>query len=77
MARIPEKEYVLSQGIEVITGELFKKYHTEEDEKVFSEWFHGQTGLAMEDGTMGVYVSDYERWLREGKLDCQLPGTFD
>jgi len=77
MARIPEEEYVESQGMKVVTIELFNRHHTPEDLVVFSEWYSGQTGLTMEDGTLGVYICDYERWLREGRLDRQLPGTWD
>lgn len=77
MSRIPEEEYVESHGMKVVTVELFNKHHTIEDLVVFSEWYTGQTGLMMEDGTMGIYICDYERWLREGKLARQLPETFD
>lgn len=74
---IPEKEYVESHGMKVVTLELFKKHHTAEDLIVFAEWYSGQTGLMMEDGSIGIYTEDYERWLREGKLTRQLPETFD
>ncbi len=77
MGRIPKKEYVESYGVKVVTWGLFEKHHTPKDLKAFSEWFSGQTGQVMKDGTMGIYAYDYERWLREGKLRNQLPGTFD
>ena len=77
MAQIPAEEYVESHGMKVVTLELFNKHHTPEDLVVFSEWYSGQTGLMMEDGKMGIYTSDYERWIREGRLKDQLPGTWD
>lgn len=77
MAQIPAEEYVESHGMKVVTLELFNKHHTPEDLAVFTEWYSGQTGLMMEDGTMGIYICDYERWIREGKLKNLLPGTFD
>lgn len=74
---IPKTEYIEFDGTKVITFQLFAKHHTTEDLLVFAEWYSGQTGMTIEDDKIGIYVCDYERWIRENKLDHQLPGTFD
>ncbi|MCH8057582.1 MAG: hypothetical protein IIB78_06925 [Proteobacteria bacterium] len=77
MKRIPENEYREEDGIKFVTKELIVKYHTTQEVKTFYEWFCGQTGLLAKDGSLGVYVWDYERWLEEGRLDNQLSHNWD
>lgn len=77
MGKIPEQEYLESYGHRVITLQLLLLHHTPEEVETFNAWFSGQTGIIMEDGTIGFYVGDYERWLREGQLDRQLPYSWD
>lgn len=54
-----------------ITFEQVKASHTLKDYHKFCSWFAGQTGGVGDDGKMYVYVSDYERWLRQGKKNRQ------
>lgn len=77
MKRIPKNEYREESGIQFVTKELIVKYHTTQEVKTFNLWFCGQTGIVAKNGSLGVYVWDYERWLREGKLDNQLPRNWD
>lgn len=77
MGRIPTNEYIESQGCIVVTSQLIELYHTHAEIESFDAWFSGQTGIVMPDNTLGVYVHDYERWLDEGRLNHQLPYSWD
>lgn len=77
MGRIPEHEYIEAHGCMVITLQLFELHHTPNELEIFSAWFNGQTGMLMDDGTCGVYVSDYERWLAQGRSDSQCSHDWD
>jgi len=77
MGKIPKDQYVKAHGYPVITKKLLELYHQPHEIEAFSRWFCGQTGIIAEDGTHAVYAWDYERWLKEGRLDHQLPGSWD
>lgn len=74
---IPKDEYKKEHKTPFITKALLDKYHTPKEVKAFGIWFTGQTGLITSEGEYGIYTWDYERWLEEGKLKHQLPGTWD
>lgn len=65
--RVPINEYKESEGITYVTFPQIELYHTWDQVQHFDEWFQGQTGIMLEDGTLGVYVYDYERWLGGGR----------
>jgi len=77
MGRIPESEYIEFHGCRVVTAQLIKLHHTPEEVEVFNVWLYGQTGIVMEDGTCGIYVYDYERWLEQGCRDRQCSHDWD
>lgn len=77
MGKIPEHEYVDAGGFKVVTYQLVELHHTPGEVESFCRWMGGQTCAVLDDGSAGIYSWDYERWLREGRLDCQLPGTWD
>lgn len=77
MRRIPESEYVEAYGSKVVTAQLIELYHNPGEVETFNTWYTGQTGMVLEDGTLGVYAHDYERWLREERLDRQLSNSWD
>lgn len=64
---IPKEEYNTTYGnIPYVTYEQIKNAHSQDECKRFNQWFHGQTGIVTENGTLGIYVLDYERWLEAG-----------
>ena len=63
---IPPEKYLESNGIKYITFAQIELYHTWEQVQVFDDWFYGQTGILLEDGTPAVYIHDYERWVKGG-----------
>ena len=75
---IPSIEYIFVGGVgNCVTGELIKEYHSPEECKRFAEWFNGQTGIVLDDGVLGIYASDYERWTRQGMRDRQCSHDWD
>lgn len=74
---IPVNEYIVEHDISCVTEELLEKYHTANEVNSFNKWFTGQTGMVMSDGSLGIYVHDYERWIRQGRLTEQLPSDWD
>ena len=66
--RIPVKEFCSAPEdyFTYITMDMFRKYHTEEEEKVFNKWMNGQT-CGVIDGEGVVYSWDYERWIEQGR----------
>ena len=64
---IPKEEYKIAYGnIDYVTMEQIEKYHTKEEVNRFNLWFRGQTGIISDDGDVGIYRYDYERWLEAG-----------
>lgn len=63
---IPEFEYVIQDGETFVTMKQVKQYHSESELENFAQWMNGQTC-----GVAGIYSSDYERWLRQGKRTQQ------
>lgn len=74
---IPGNKYISDQGMKVVTINLVKQYHTKSEFENFNKWISGQTGLMMSNGDFGIYVSDYERWMNQGKLTEQLSHDWD
>lgn len=74
---VPAEEIREEDGVRFVTMKSVEKHHTEEEVKTFKEWMTGQTGVLASDGTCGIYVYDYKRWIRQGKLKDQLPGDWD
>ncbi len=66
---IPPTEYRESKGILYVTFRQLESYHTWDQIQAFDEWFEGQTGILLEDGTQCIYAHDYERW-RERGMPC-------
>jgi hypothetical protein len=66
-SRIPQKLYKTESGIKFITKAMLDEHHSAEEVKRFSKWFEGQTGMVNKSGELGIYVWDYERWLRDRK----------
>lgn len=76
-SRIPESEYIAEHKTRHVTLALLKKYHTIADVRRFNEWFDGQTGAVLRDGTLGIYASDYERWIGQGRQTMQRVEDWD
>jgi len=74
---IPKSEYLKEGNIPYVTKALLVQYHTTAEVTAFSEWFAGQTGIMAEDGTLGIYSSDYERWCRQGMGTRQRSADWD
>jgi len=80
---IPESEYIKipygdNDTLTVVSFDLVKKYHTEEDVERFGKWMYGQTCTVIPDtGKSGIYIHDYERWLRQGKMKEQCAHDWD
>lgn len=72
---IPKSEYITVPDCpyQVITWDLVKRYHTKYDISRFNSFMTGQTSMVMEDGKSGIYVHDYEKWLKQGKKRVQDP----
>jgi hypothetical protein len=68
---IPEHQYYQFQtsdySIPYVTYNQVALAHTKEDFENFKEWMRGQTGLLLDGDEFGIYVWDYQRWLRQGK----------
>lgn len=77
MGQIPTSEYIESHGYMVVTAQLIELHHTLAEVETFNAWFTGQTGIIMEDGTLGIYAYDYERWLEQGQQDRQCSHDWD
>jgi hypothetical protein len=76
--RIPPSEYILAYDkFPVITWDMILKVHSQEDIEHFRQWMDGQTVMGMPDGSSGIYTSDYERWLRQGKKTGQNAEDWD
>jgi len=84
-SQIPKNEYIgveidTDKGVDVlyvVTIELVRKYHTQREIEHFCDWISGQTTIMLDDGESGIYVDDYERWLRQGKKHRQNSGDWD
>ena len=63
---IPETEYGHRRGLSFVTFRQIEAHHTLHEVQKFDEWFEGQTGTVLEDGTCVIFAYDYERWLGEG-----------
>lgn len=79
---IPESEYVtIPYGddgtLTVVTLELIRKHHTDREVENFGEWIYGQTVVGLPDGTGGIFIWDYERWLRQGMMTEQDARDWD
>jgi len=77
MGRIPENEYIEAHGCRVVTMQMIEMHHTPAEVETFGAWFTGQTGMILDDGTLAIYSWDYERWLEQGRQDCQSPLDWD
>ena len=74
---IPKSKYRKESGIRFVTMELLRRFHSEEEVKAFDEWFCGQTGMVSDDGTLAIYIHDYERWVSQGKMTQQRSDDWD
>lgn len=74
---IPPEEYGMESDMSYITFAQIREYHTKQESEHFYKWMRGQTAMFLKSGHTGVYTSDYERWLREGKKTEQNPHTWD
>ena len=74
---IPKSEYREENNIQFVTNELIEKHHKQKEVEAFGLWFGGQTGMITSDGSLGIYVNDYERWIKQGKLTEQLSSDWD
>ena len=77
MKRIPESKYIVEHGTRCVTARLIEEHHSTDEVERFHRWFVGQTGIVLSDGTCGIYVSDYERWLAQGKRTRQSAEDWD
>lgn len=59
-----------------VTAEMIREAHTTDECESFFKFFNGQTGIITDDGKLGIYADDYERWLEQGKPTRQL-GEWD
>jgi len=67
---IPKEKYLSCEEFEYVTLDLFKEYHSAEEEKIFLKWMRGQT-CGLVDNAIAIYIWDYERWLRQGRKTDQ------
>jgi len=74
---IPENEYRKEGHCRFVTMELLIRFHSKEEVEAFNEWFYGQTGILTEDGTVGIYIHDYKRWVSQGKMAQQRSDDWD
>lgn len=74
---IPKSEYREENGCGFVTQELLERFHSKEEIETFDEWFSGQTGIITKDGTLGIYIHDYERWVSQGKMSNQRSDDWD
>lgn len=74
---IPPEEYGLESNTSYVTYAQVQKCHTPEECRRFCKWMNGQTTMSLKNGETGVYVCDYERWLREGCKIEQNADTWD
>ena len=64
MPAIPESEYRTFAGNPgAVTKELIVKHHGTAGYRDFCRWFGIGTCPVLDDGTAGIYVSDYLAWL--------------
>lgn len=54
-----------------VTLEQISKFHTEKEVADFNIWISHQTCPYIDENTSGVYASDYERWVQQGKKQQQ------
>ncbi len=47
-----------------ISGKLLKAVLTKKAYKSLNNFMFGQTGLVRDDGNLGIYLWDFERWLK-------------
>ena len=89
---IPKEKYI-TVGVDklvCVTPQMIRKHHTDDEVERFDKWIDGQTCTMLERSDVpdpdnypegepicGVYVWDYERWLRQGKLTNQLSHDWD
>lgn len=63
---IPEGKYqIVGKNHRCVTKKLIEKYHTPEEIEAFNEWISGQTMFELPDGSAGIFISDYERWVEQ------------
>ncbi len=75
---IPKSEYRKEENIgRFVTMELVRKYHSQSEVEAFNKWFYGQTGPITKNGTLGIYIHDYERWVAQGKMTRQRSDDWD
>lgn len=69
---IPREEYKDCPQVGVyVTYQQVKQYHNESELENFNKFMNGQTCAISSNGEGAIYYYDYERWLRQGKLDHQ------
>ncbi len=74
---IPESQYHKEDGRIFVTPALISRYHTQEESASFVEWHYGQTYMELKDGSVGIYVHDYKRWVSQGKMTEQRSDDWD
>lgn len=74
---IPKSEYLEENDCRFVTWKLLERFHSKEEIDTFNDWFYGQTGIIANDGTLGIYIHDYERWVSQGKMTRQRSDDWD
>jgi hypothetical protein len=60
---IPEAAYVPTDDGPIVTVDLIRRYHGAAGLRDFNRWFGVGTCPVRADGTVGIFLSDYYRWL--------------